>query len=181
MLKVSVSLPFLTCTDLYSLTHDSLQISLKPEKFLSTWHHYDLTFIIPTSCLDSDSYVSHFKKKKVYLFLAVSGLSCFMWNLSLQCTGFPLVMACGLQSAWASVVALPHVGSELQGGTKGSQNLNYWTIREVSPLPCLRTLVISLSALGKFKITSLFWYQLISNLNPIIYFDCPLPCNLRYS
>ena len=34
-----------------------------------------------------------------YLFLAVSGLSCFMWNLSLQCTGFPLVMACGLQSA----------------------------------------------------------------------------------
>ena len=43
-----------------------------------------------------------------YLFLAVSGLSCdtrdlrcSMRDLSLQCVGFSLVVARGLQSAWA--------------------------------------------------------------------------------
>ena len=74
---------------------------------------------IPLFFLDesSDANLDHFVKiniflccytvfKKIFiylfiLFLALSGLSCSMWDLSLQCMGLSLVVARELQSAWA--------------------------------------------------------------------------------
>ena len=91
--------------------------------------------------------------KKMFIYLAASGLSCVMQDLSmpqtaswLWCMGFSLVVGCGLQSTQApyqchsSLAAPPQVGSKFPDRSLtrvpgiGRWILNHWTTREVPRL-----------------------------------------------
>ena len=81
--------------------------------------------------MTTEVFSSFFKKKFLYLCLAVSGLSCGMQDLSLWNVGFSLVEACGLicpvvcgnpSFLTRDQTCIPYIGRQI---------LNHWTIREV--------------------------------------------------
>ena len=70
--------------------------------------------------------LSHVKKKIIYL--AVLGLSCIIWNLSLQCTGCGV---CRLSSPATCGILVPWPGIEPMSSALKGRFFNYLTTREV--------------------------------------------------